>query len=122
MDQLLGDVVPALPGGDADPARHATTKYADDGLALVAISVQETTADDVRAYVERYDLDYTVGFDATSAIFHTYHAYGLPTQLFLDRRRRDPKRDARADHREDADESISGAATQPEPAPSAPTS
>jgi len=39
----------------------------------------------VRAYVQRYSLPYTVGFDATSAIFHTYHAYGLPTQLFLDR-------------------------------------
>jgi peroxiredoxin len=58
--------------------------YADNGLALVAVSVQETTAQDVRDYVERYSLDYTVGFDATSAIFHTYKAYGLPTQLFLD--------------------------------------
>jgi thiol-disulfide isomerase/thioredoxin len=55
------------------------------GLALVAISVQETTPDDVRAYVQRYGLDYTVGFDATSAIFHAYHGFGLPTQLFLDR-------------------------------------
>ena len=60
-------------------------KYVDDGLALVAVSVQETTADDVRAYVDRYGLGYTVGFDATSAIFHTYHAFGLPTQFFLDR-------------------------------------
>ncbi len=59
--------------------------YADDGLAIVAISVQETTIDDVRAYVDRYDLEYTVGFDGTSAIFHTYQAFGLPTQLFLDR-------------------------------------
>ena len=50
----------------------------------MAISVQETSADDVRSYVDRYGLDYTVGFDATSAIFHTYQAYGLPTQLFLD--------------------------------------
>ena len=39
----------------------------------------------MRAYVQRYALPFTVGFDATSAIFHTYHAYGLPTQLFLDR-------------------------------------
>ena len=37
------------------------------------------------AYVQRYALPFTVGFDATSAIFHTYHAFGLPTQLFLDR-------------------------------------
>jgi cytochrome c biogenesis protein CcmG, thiol:disulfide interchange protein DsbE len=65
--------------------RDVYAEHADDGLALVAISVQETTADDVRAYVERYALPYTVGFDATSAIFHAYHAYGLPTQLFLDR-------------------------------------
>ncbi len=55
------------------------------GLALVAISVQETTPDDVRAYVQRYGLDFTVGFDATSAIFHTYDAYVLPTQVFIDR-------------------------------------
>ena len=59
--------------------------HRDEGLALIAISVQETTVEDVRAYVERYDLEYTVGFDATSAIFHTYRAFGLPTQLFLDR-------------------------------------
>lgn len=65
--------------------RDMYEKYEDDGLALVAISVQETTPDDVRAYVERYGLRYTVGFDATSAIFHTYRAFGLPTQLFLDR-------------------------------------
>lgn len=65
--------------------RDAYEAYRDDGLEIVAISVQETTADDVRAYVERYGLDYTVGFDATSAIFHTYKAFGLPTQLFLDR-------------------------------------
>ncbi len=65
--------------------RDVYNAHASDGLALVAISVQETTPDDVRAYVQRYALPYTVGFDATSAIFHTYHAYGLPTQLFLDR-------------------------------------
>jgi thiol-disulfide isomerase/thioredoxin len=59
--------------------------HRDDGLALVAISVQETTANDVRAYVERYQLPYTVGFDVTSAVFHTYHAYVLPTQIFIDR-------------------------------------
>lgn len=65
--------------------RDVYNAHSADGLALVAISVQETTPDDVRAYVQRYGLPYTVGFDATSAIFHTYHAYGLPTQLFLDR-------------------------------------
>lgn len=65
--------------------RDTYNAHAADGLALVAISVQETTAEDVRAYAQRYSLPFTVGFDATSAIFHTYHAYGLPTQLFVDR-------------------------------------
>jgi peroxiredoxin len=65
--------------------RDAFAAHEAEGLALVAISVQETTVADVRAYVERYSLRYTVGFDATSAIFHTYRAFGLPTQLFLDR-------------------------------------
>jgi peroxiredoxin len=65
--------------------RDAFAAHEDEGLALIAVSVQETTVEDVRAYVERYSLRYTVGFDATSAIFHTYRAFGLPTQLFLDR-------------------------------------
>lgn len=65
--------------------RDTYEKYRDQGLELVAISVQETTAEDVRRYAETYDLQYTIGFDATSAVFHTYQAFGLPTQLFLDR-------------------------------------
>ena len=84
LDQLLGVMVPAVSGRDADPARYLRD-HADEGLTLVAVSVQETTADDVRAYVERYSLPFTVGFDATSAIFHAYHAYVLPTQIFIDR-------------------------------------
>ncbi|MEP7378104.1 MAG: TlpA disulfide reductase family protein [Chloroflexota bacterium] len=65
--------------------RDTYEKYAPDGLALIAISVQETSVDDVRAYVERYGLNYTVAFDGSSAVFHTYRAFGLPTHLFLDR-------------------------------------
>lgn len=65
--------------------RDVYEKYHDEGLALVAISVQETTVEDVRRYVDLYDLDYTVAFDGSAAIFHAYRAYGLPTQLFLDR-------------------------------------
>jgi cytochrome c biogenesis protein CcmG/thiol:disulfide interchange protein DsbE len=55
------------------------------GLAIVGISVQETSVDDVRAYAATYGLAYTIGFDATSAIYHAYHVYGLPTQVFVDR-------------------------------------
>jgi peroxiredoxin len=65
--------------------RDVYEEYRDHGLELVAISVQETTAADVQRYAETYDLQYTIGFDATSAVFRTYQAYGLPTQLFLDR-------------------------------------
>jgi cytochrome c biogenesis protein CcmG/thiol:disulfide interchange protein DsbE len=56
-----------------------------DGLALIAISVQETSPADVAAYAQTYGLTYTIGFDATSAIFKAYQAYGLPTQIFIDR-------------------------------------
>jgi peroxiredoxin len=56
-----------------------------EGLVVLAISVQESSPEDVRRYVETYGLTYRVGFDATSAVFKTYRAYGLPTQLFLDR-------------------------------------
>ena len=65
--------------------RDVYERYQPDGLELVAISVQESTVDDVRAYAERYGLEFTVGFDATSAVFHTYRAFGLPTQFFIDR-------------------------------------
>ena len=65
--------------------RDVYQRYRDDGLELVAISVQESTVEDVRRYAETYGLDFTVGFDATSAVFHTYRAFGLPTQFFIDR-------------------------------------
>jgi len=64
--------------------RDTFATYRDQGLAVVAVSVQETSVDDVKNYANTYGLDYTVGFDATSAVFHTYHAFGLPTQVFID--------------------------------------
>ena len=64
--------------------RDTFAAFEDKGLAIVAVSVQETSVDDVKNYVNTYGLDYTVGFDATSAVFHTYHAFGLPTQVFID--------------------------------------
>jgi peroxiredoxin len=59
--------------------------HAAQGLALVAVSVQETAPEDVAAYAATYGLTYTIAFDATSAIFRTYKAYGLPTHYFIDR-------------------------------------
>ncbi|HET7677623.1 MAG TPA: TlpA disulfide reductase family protein [Candidatus Limnocylindrales bacterium] len=60
-------------------------RHRDEGLVLVAISVQESTPEDVRAYASRYGLSYTIGFDATASVFKAWRAYGLPTQLFIDR-------------------------------------
>jgi len=65
--------------------REVYERHKGEGLALVAVAVQETTVEDVRAYVRTYGLEYTIGFDATSAIFHTYRVFGLPTQFFIDR-------------------------------------
>lgn len=64
--------------------RDTYAEYRDDGLELVAISVQESTAADVAEYAETYSLDYTIGFDATGAVFETYRGYGLPTHVFID--------------------------------------
>jgi thiol-disulfide isomerase/thioredoxin len=65
--------------------REVYERHRAEGLALVAVSVQETSVEDVRAYAETYGLTYTIGFDATSAVFHRYRVFGLPTQFFIDR-------------------------------------
>jgi peroxiredoxin len=59
-------------------------KYKDQGLVLVAISVQETSPADVAAYAARYELGYTIGFDGSGKIFDAYKGYAIPTQLFID--------------------------------------
>ena len=64
--------------------RDTYAKYRDEGLELVAISVQESTPADVAEYAETYSLDYTIGFDGSGAVFDTYRGYGLPTHVFLD--------------------------------------
>ncbi|MBA2253575.1 MAG: TlpA family protein disulfide reductase [Chloroflexi bacterium] len=65
--------------------RAVFERHRVEGLVVLGISVQETSPEDVRAYASRYELAYTIGFDATSAIFKTYRIFGLPTHLFLDR-------------------------------------
>jgi peroxiredoxin len=64
--------------------RDAWEQYGPDGLRMVAVSVQETTPADVQAWADTYDLRYPIGFDATSAVFHTYQGFGLPTHVFID--------------------------------------
>ncbi len=63
--------------------RELAERYGDAGLVVVAIAVQETSPADIRAYAERYDLGYTIGFDASGHIFRRYRVFGLPTQFFI---------------------------------------
>ena len=51
---------------------------------MIGVSVQEATEDDVRAYAEKYGLDYTVAADLAGDVFRRYRVYGLPTQYFID--------------------------------------
>jgi len=63
--------------------RDLSERYKDAGLEVVAVSVQETSPADVKAYAEKYDLGYTIGFDGSGDIFHLYKGFALPTQYFI---------------------------------------
>ena len=55
------------------------------GLAVIGVSVQESSVSDVKHYATTYGLQFPIGFDGTSAVYQAYHVYGLPTQVFIDR-------------------------------------
>ena len=57
--------------------------YESKGLKVVGISVQESNAADVAAYVARYGLGYTVAADLSGDVFRAYKIYALPTQFFV---------------------------------------
>jgi cytochrome c biogenesis protein CcmG/thiol:disulfide interchange protein DsbE len=57
----------------------------DRGLEIVGVSVQESTAADVRAYAATYGIAYPIVADLTGAIFRAWRVYGLPTQFLIDR-------------------------------------
>lgn len=63
--------------------REMAERYRDAGLVIVGIAVQETSPDDIRAYAERYELPYTIGFDASGHVYRQYRVFGLPTQFFI---------------------------------------
>jgi thiol-disulfide isomerase/thioredoxin len=63
--------------------REVHEAYADRGLELVAVEVQETV-DQGRQYAETYGLEYTIGADVSGHIFREYLVYALPTQIFID--------------------------------------
>jgi peroxiredoxin len=64
--------------------RETAATYRDKGLAVVGISVQESSAADVRAYVEKYSLGYDVAADLSGDILKLYRVNALPTQFFID--------------------------------------
>jgi cytochrome c biogenesis protein CcmG/thiol:disulfide interchange protein DsbE len=64
--------------------RALADTYRDRGLEVVGISVQETTAADVKAYADRYRLRYTIGFDGSGHVLREYRVFALPTQFFID--------------------------------------
>jgi peroxiredoxin len=68
--------------------REIAATYRDRGLVVLGISVQESSAADVKGYADRYSLGYTVAADLSGDIFHLYRVYGLPTQFFIDPRGR----------------------------------
>jgi peroxiredoxin len=63
--------------------REMAERYRDAGLVIVGIAVQETSPVDIRAYAERYELPYTIGFDASGHVYRQYRVFGLPTQFFI---------------------------------------
>jgi peroxiredoxin len=64
--------------------RSLSDTYRARGLEVVGISVQETTAADVKAYADRYRLRYTIGFDGSGNVLREYRVFALPTQFFID--------------------------------------
>jgi peroxiredoxin len=63
--------------------RDIADRYRDRGLAVVGISVQESSPSNVAAYAAKYQLGYTIAADSTGDVFRSYRLYALPTQFFL---------------------------------------
>jgi thiol-disulfide isomerase/thioredoxin len=69
--------------GETPVLRELDEAYRDRGLEIVAVAVQETSPDNVRAYADRYELDHTIAFDASADVFDLYRVFALPTQVFI---------------------------------------
>jgi thiol-disulfide isomerase/thioredoxin len=69
--------------GETPVLREMDEAYRDRGLEIVAVAVQETSADNVQAYADRYELGYTIAFDASADIFDLYRVFALPTQVLI---------------------------------------
>ncbi|MCU0506449.1 MAG: TlpA family protein disulfide reductase [Chloroflexi bacterium] len=65
--------------------RDLYERHRADGLEMIGVSVQESSAEDIRRYVAAYGIRYPIVADLTGAIFRDWQVYGLPTQFLLDR-------------------------------------
>jgi peroxiredoxin len=63
--------------------RDIADRYRDRGLEVIGVSVQESTPDNVRAYAQKYQLDYTIGADSRGSIYNAYRLRGIPTSFFI---------------------------------------
>ena len=64
--------------------RDVADAYATSGLEVVGVSVRETSVDDVRAYADKYQLDYTIAADVTRRRLRRVPALnGIPTSFFI---------------------------------------
>jgi cytochrome c biogenesis protein CcmG, thiol:disulfide interchange protein DsbE len=63
--------------------RDLAERYRDRGLIVVGISVQESSADNVRAYAQKYQLGYTIAADVTGAVYAAYRLNGIPSSFFI---------------------------------------
>jgi cytochrome c biogenesis protein CcmG, thiol:disulfide interchange protein DsbE len=68
---------------EAEDIRALYHAHQDDGLAVLAIDVQEPAAA-VREYTLGHDLDYGIGLDPKAAVRDLYGASALPSHVFLD--------------------------------------
>ena len=69
---------------EAGHIQAAYRAHEPDGLAVLAIDVQEPTTA-VRDYVDSHGLTYAIGLDPTGAVMALYGARGLPSHVFVDR-------------------------------------
>ena len=65
--------------------RDLYARHRDAGLEIVGVSVQESSADDIRRYAETYGIDYPIVADLAGDAFRSWGVYGLPTQFLIDR-------------------------------------
>jgi cytochrome c biogenesis protein CcmG/thiol:disulfide interchange protein DsbE len=63
--------------------RDLADRYRARGLVVVGVSVQESSADNVRAYARRYQLGYTIAADVTGAVYAAYRLNGIPSSFFI---------------------------------------